>query len=101
MEELFVLCKRTFTLKTVLMLADQLISNLEYIHFKNYVHRDIKPENFLMGCGPKSFIVYIIDFGLAKRYRDARTYEHIPLKDGKQIIGKVRYASINTHKGME
>lgn len=101
LEELFVMCKRSFTLKTVLMLADQLISNLEYIHFKNFVHRDIKPENFLIGSGRKSHVVHTIDFGLSKRYRDVRTYEHVPLKDGKPIIGKCRYASINSHKGME
>ncbi|CAD8208806.1 unnamed protein product [Paramecium octaurelia] len=101
LEELLVLCKRAFTLKTVLMLADQLISNLEYIHFKNYVHRDIKPENFLMGCAKKSHIVYTIDFGLSKRYRDARTHDHIPQKEGKPLIGTARYASINTHKGTE
>jgi len=54
-----------------------------------------------MGCAKKSHIVYTIDFGLSKRYRDARTHEHIPLKEGKPLIGTARYASINTHKGFE
>ena len=82
------------------MIADQILSNLEYIHFKNYVHRDIKPENFLIGSAKKSHIVYSIDFGLSKRYRDSRTHELIPLKEGKPLIGTARYASINTHKGI-
>lgn len=54
-----------------------------------------------MGCGKKSHIVYTIDFGLSKRFRDARTHDHIPLKEGKPLIGTARYASIATHKGFE
>jgi len=83
------------------MIADQMLSNLEYIHFKNYVHRDVKPENFLIGAGKKSHIIYTIDFGLSKRFRDSRTHDHIPLKEGKPLIGTARYASINTHKGKQ
>ena len=100
-EELFNLCDRKFSLKTVLMIADQILSNLEYIHFKTYVHRDMKPENFLMGLGKKSKNIFTIDFGLSKKYRDSKTHEHIPYKDKKPLIGTARYASINAHKGIE
>jgi len=56
------------------MLADQMISRVEYMHSKNFLHRDIKPDNFLIGLGRKANQVYAIDFGLAKKYRDGKTH---------------------------
>jgi serine/threonine protein kinase len=61
----------------------------------------VKPDNFLIGIGKKQHVVFVIDFGLAKRYRDPKTGEHIPYKDGKNLTGTARYASINTHLGIE
>lgn len=101
LEDLFNFCGRKFSLKTVLLLADQLISRVEYVHSKNLIHRDIKPDNFLMGLGKKGNLVYIIDFGLAKKYRDPKTHQHIVYKDNKNLTGTARYASINTHRGIE
>ncbi|KAL5473516.1 hypothetical protein EMCRGX_G028007 [Ephydatia muelleri] len=101
LEDLFNFCSRKFSLKTVLLLADQLVSRIEYIHSKNFIHRDVKPDNFLMGLGKKGNLVYIIDFGLAKKYRDARTHQHIPYRENKNLTGTARYASINTHLGIE
>ncbi|XP_066151584.1 casein kinase I-like [Euwallacea fornicatus] len=101
LEDLFNFCSRRFLLKTVLLLADQLISRTDFIHSRNFIHRDIKPDNFLMGLGKKGNLVYIIDFGLAKKYRDGRTHQHIPYKENKNLTGTARYASINTHLGIE
>uniref|UniRef100_A0A8C6SFY7 non-specific serine/threonine protein kinase n=1 Tax=Neogobius melanostomus TaxID=47308 RepID=A0A8C6SFY7_9GOBI len=116
LEDLFNFCSRRFTMKTVLMLADQMISRIEYVHTKNFIHRDIKPDNFLMGIGrhcnkcvdssvgkrKRSVAVsssqepsfsglnqlFLIDFGLAK-------------KEDKNLTGTARYASINAHLGIE
>ncbi|RZC90517.1 hypothetical protein C5167_029650 [Papaver somniferum] len=101
LEDLFVYCGRKFSLKTVLMLADQMITRIEYMHSKGFLHRDIKPDNFLMGLGRKANQVYIIDFGLAKRYRESTTNRHIPYRENKSLTGTARYASCNTHLGIE
>jgi len=101
LEDLFNFCNRKFSLKTVLLLADQLISRIEFIHGKNFIHRDMKPDNFLMGLGKKGNLVYVIDFGLAKKFRDQRTHQHIPYRENKNLTGTARYTSINTHLGIE
>ena len=99
LEDLFNFCSRRFTMKTVLMLADQMIGRIEYVHNKNFIHRDIKPDNFLMGIGRHCNKLFLIDFGLAKKYRDNRTRQHIPYREDKNLTGTARYASINAHLG--
>ncbi|BES96179.1 casein kinase [Nesidiocoris tenuis] len=101
LEDLFNFCSRSFTIKTVLMLADQMVGRIEYIHSRSFIHRDIKPDNFLMGIGPHCNKLFLIDFGLAKKFRDNRTRCHIPYREDKNLTGTARYASINAHLGIE
>jgi len=93
--------KKIFSLKTVCMIGYQFVTVLEYIHNKHILHRDIKPDNFVMGLNNLSQYVYLLDFGLAKKYRSSRTLKQIPLVNRKKLTGTARYASINALKGYE
>ena len=93
--------KKIFSIKTVCMLGFQMLNILEEIHEKHILHRDIKPENFVMGLNQYSNIVYLIDFGLAKKYRSIKTLIQYPLTINKKFTGTARYASINALKGYE
>ena len=101
LETLLKYCGKNFSLTTTILLAEQLINLTEQLHSKSFIHRDIKPENFVVGRGANESVVYMIDFGLAKRYRDPRTKLHIPYRDNKSLTGTARYASINTHIGVD
>ncbi|XP_023216140.1 casein kinase I-like [Centruroides sculpturatus] len=99
LEKLFTFRLRHFTMKTVLMLADQMIERIEYVHNKNLIHRDIKPENFLMGIGTHRNILYLIDYGLAKPYILKK--QHIPYREDTGLAGTISYVSINSHLRIE
>ena len=101
LETLYNKCSRKFSLKTVTMLAIQLLHRIEHHHTNHYLHRDIKPDNFLMGLKNNAHTLYLIDMGLCKQYREPDTLTHIPYRENKKLIGTPRYASINTHLGVE
>ncbi|KAJ3206050.1 casein kinase I, partial [Entophlyctis luteolus] len=113
LEDMFDLCKRKFSIKTVCMTAKQMITRVQTVHERNLIYRDIKPENFLIGRLPRrselaakagnnpdpygvvsnhspqnphpAAQIYIIDFGMAKLYRDPKTKQHIPYREKKSL----------------
>lgn len=116
LEDLFEWCGRKFSIKTTVLLAKQMIKRLKEIHEHDLIYRDIKPDNFLiaqfqtMSQSMKRItksaysdpnLIYMVDFGMAKQYRDPRTKQHIPYRERKSLSGTARYMSINTHFGRE
>ncbi len=90
-----------FSVKTTALLAYQMITVLHYIHDKHIIHRDIKPDNFVMGLKKENGTLYLLDFGLAKKYRSSKTLEQYPYIKKKKLTGTARYASIHALEEME
>ena len=67
------------------------------MHNKDLIHRDIKPENFCVGTGKRANMVYIVDYGLARKFYDKKTKQHIQFSLNKQTVGTVRYSSVSSH----
>ena len=101
LEEIFTSYGKPFSLKTVCVLGIEMIKRIQYIHSKYYIHRDIKPDNFMTGRGPNEKKIYIIDFGLAKKYYSVSRAQHIKFITGKHLVGTARYCGRNAHRGYE
>ncbi len=87
LEDLFVENGKKLSLKTVLQVGEQMVDRIQLLHEKNILHRDIKPDNFLMGVGKNAHLVYIVDFGLSKRF----------IQDSKYIV--IQISIFHTKKG--
>ena len=103
LESLFEKMNNHFSIKTIIYLGIEMINIIEDIHKRHIIHRDIKPENFVISLNKnlKNNSIYLIDFGLSKRFRNPKTGEHIPYKDNKLLTGTARFSSIYTHLGIE
>ena len=102
LQDLFVYCGHKFTVKTTVLLVDQMLSIIEFFHKKQYLHRDVKPDNFLMGVGNKAKQVFVIDLGLTKKIQRQRfSVGQIGCQLVHPMVGTVRYAGIHAHLGHE
>jgi serine/threonine protein kinase len=99
LEVLFRRCGKQFSLKTVLMIADQIFRIMQWVHHCGIVHRDIKPHNFVTGRGEFRNKLYLIDFGVSTAYLDHRSHEHKDYSRHNGLVGTAQYVSINTHLG--
>lgn len=88
-----------YSIQSVVMIAYQMITNLNNLHQVKYIHRDIKPENLVVGNEGSQHIIFLIDFGLSKKYID--NSKHIPHIENTGLIGTARYTSVNSHFGTE
>ena len=102
LDTLFYYHNDKFSVKTSCMIGLQILDRIEYIHSRRIIHCDIKPGNFAIGREDnKSHIIYIIDFGFAKKFWNPTTKCHIPFIKGKRLTGTAKYASVNTLSGYE
>ena len=101
LEDIYNSYGKPFSLKTVCVLGIEMIKRIQFIHQKYYIHRDIKPDNFMTGRGESEKNIYIIDFGLAKKYYSVSKAQHIKFCTGKHLIGTARYCARNAHRGYE
>ena len=128
LDKLFKFCGRVFPLKTVCLIGLEMIKRLETMHEKGILHRDLKPNNLAWGNFNSSYnyistnnninnnifnykintyekldinTIYLIDFGLSCCYWDNYTTQrHYKPGDGLNFVGTLRYASLNSHKGI-
>ena len=92
--------EKKFSVRCVCNIGYQMVEILEYIHKRHIIHRDIKPDNFVIGLNEKRKYIYILDFGLSKKYRSSKTLKHYPVIKSKNLTGTARYASINALNGL-
>lgn len=102
LEKLFIYMKKTFSLKTILMIAIQCLERVEFVHNNGIIHRDIKPDNFLIGSNNRTKNqIYIVDLGLSKKYINIPKYELNPFKNTRTFTGTYRFCSMRSHHRLE
>ena len=100
LDTIYIKRNRICPIQEACLIAIQLIERFEFIHSKNIIYRDIKPDNFLIGKKDPN-VIYVIDFGLCKKYRSSKTGKHLLPKRTGKFNGTMKYASINALLGKE
>ena len=99
LEDLFAYCDYRFSLKTTLMITDQILVRLEELHSRAVIHRDVKPQNFLLGTGRDGNVIYVTNFGLADEYIERNDTAAEGTFQRSRLVGTARFASIRGHQG--
>jgi len=94
-------CHKKFSLQTIVTLGRQMLMRVKSIHNKGYVHRDLKPHQFLLGPRSDRNTIYMVDFGLCKRYKTKDLGLHIAYMENRPFVGTMYYASLSTHNGIQ
>ena len=97
--DLFHYCEKKFSLKTVLLIADQVLSRLRFLHSRDIIHRDIKPGNLMMGRGNDGNTIYLVDLGYARKkvYANKQVRQYTGQKE-RELFGTIDYAPKAAHK---
>ncbi|RPD61796.1 kinase-like protein [Lentinus tigrinus ALCF2SS1-7] len=94
-------CRGTLSLRTICMLAEQMLARIQFIHSRGIISGDIKPHNFALGSYDKTRTLHLFDFSHAQLFINPSTGEHIPFSTTRITTGTIRYASVAAHKGHE
>ncbi|KAF9231243.1 kinase-like domain-containing protein [Melanogaster broomeanus] len=97
----FFLQSSALSLPYVAKIGAQLVTHLEYVHSRNFIHRDVKPHNILMGVGDSRDTFFLIDFGIAQKYRDPSSCIHIPMQENLSLVSTPAFTSLNSHHGLQ
>jgi len=103
LENLFDICYRRFSVKTVVMVAKQMLYRVQSVHERDLIHRSITPDRFVIGRpGTKQAnVIHFVDFRRAKQYRNPKTRQHIPYREHKSVSGVPLFESINASLRIE
>lgn len=95
-KELFILCKKKFTLKTVLMIGILCVDILKYLHSKNFIHKNINPDNLFVGIENMSNSIILANYEYSEKFKDDFIDFHKGLKENDEFVDNKLFSSIRS-----